>query len=86
MFLKSHGLLFHVLEAARKASKNKAKQSDVHFEIGEVLRNAPNMPGGSNFVKRQGLQGRKRMAPAGDTTSSTQDKRPRVDSSSESDD
>ena len=51
MFLKSHGFLFDVLEAARKASKNKAKQSDVHFEIGEVLRNAPNMPGGSNFVK-----------------------------------
>ena len=51
MFLKSHSLLFHVLAAARKASKNKAKQSDVHFEIGEVLRNAPNMPGGSNFVK-----------------------------------
>ena len=34
-----------------KAAKSKSSAQDIAFEIGDVLRNAPDKPGGANFEK-----------------------------------
>ncbi|PIK45328.1 putative DNA topoisomerase 2-alpha-like isoform X2 [Apostichopus japonicus] len=48
-----------ILKALRKCIKN-GKRSDFFFEISEVLRNAPNMPGGSNYVRKKSQVAQKR--------------------------
>ncbi|CAC5421158.1 unnamed protein product [Mytilus coruscus] len=42
-----------ILRALKRATKNRFPVKDYEFEIAEVLRNAPNCPGGVNFLKTQ---------------------------------
>ncbi|XP_069108634.1 uncharacterized protein [Argopecten irradians] len=42
-----------VLKSVKRACRGKVSLSDVMLEVGDVLRNAPNKPGGINYIKKQ---------------------------------
>ncbi|XP_061190147.1 uncharacterized protein LOC133198007 [Saccostrea echinata] len=43
-----------ILSAARKASKKTLAFQEIKTEVLDVLRNAPNKPGGTNYIKKRG--------------------------------
>ncbi|XP_052075784.1 uncharacterized protein LOC127713854 [Mytilus californianus] len=49
-----------ILRSIRRATKDRFKIKDIEYEMAEVLRNAPNHPGGANFVKKNVACKRKR--------------------------
>ncbi|XP_076071521.1 uncharacterized protein LOC143042895 isoform X4 [Mytilus galloprovincialis] len=49
-----------ILRSIRRATKDRFKIKDLEYEIAEVLRNAPNHPGGANYVKKNVAGKRKR--------------------------
>ena len=58
-----------IISAIRKMSGGKHQTNSIVFEIGEVLRNAPNQPGGANYIKKQGKSARKATSDTGETQS-----------------
>lgn len=54
-----------VLYAMKRCSKS-SSQTDIRFEVAEVLRNAPNLPGGANHEKKRAM-GQKRKSGEEDT-------------------